>query len=71
MYPGFPVDVLQGGETPSGPERGLLSNMNYPRRHVLTEALLGRGVPGPRAGGLGNPGELLCHVAHSLRFYGD
>ena len=38
---------------------------------MLTETLLGRGVPGPRAEGLGNPGELLCHVAHSLRFYGD
>ena len=35
------------------------------------ETLLGRGVPGPRAGGLGNSGELLCHVAYSLRFYGD
>ena len=37
---------------------------------MLTETLLGRGVPGPRAEGLGNPGELLCHVAHSLGFYG-
>ena len=31
------------------------------------EILLGR-APGWRAVGLGNPGELLCHVAHSLRF---
>ena len=28
-------------------------------------------APGHRAAGEGNPGELLCHVAHSLRFYGD
>ena len=28
-------------------------------------------APGQRAGGLGNPGELLCHVAGNLRFYGD
>ena len=29
------------------------------------------GVPGWRAGGPGNPGDLLCHVALSLGFYGD
>ena len=29
------------------------------------------GVPGWRAGGQGNPGELLSRVACSLRFYGD
>ena len=34
------------------------------------EILLER-APGWRAVGSGNPGELLCHVAHSLRFYGD
>ena len=28
-------------------------------------------VPGQRAGGSGNPGGLLCHVAHSLWFYGE
>ena len=40
--------------------------------HVLTkqELLLGRAL-GWRAGGEGNPGELLCRVAHSLGFYGD
>ena len=40
--------------------------------HVLTkqEILLGR-APGWRAGGSGNPGELLCRVARSLGFYGD
>ena len=29
------------------------------------------GAPGQRAAGWGNPGEQLCHVAHSLRFYGS
>ena len=29
------------------------------------------GVPRWRGGGEGNPGELLCSRAHSLRFYGD
>ena len=40
--------------------------------HVLTkqEILLGR-APRWRAGGQGNPGELLCRVARSLGFYGD
>ena len=28
------------------------------------------GVLGRRAVGKGNPGERLCHVAHSFRFYG-
>ena len=28
-------------------------------------------APGRRAGGQGNPGELLCHMACSLGFYGD
>ena len=28
-------------------------------------------APGQRAGGSGNPGELLCRVARSLGFYGD
>ena len=28
-------------------------------------------APGWRAVGYGNPGELLCHMACSLRFYGD
>ena len=35
------------------------------------EILLGK-VPGWRAVEQGNSGELLCHMAHSLRFfYGD
>ena len=28
-------------------------------------------MPGRRAAGLGNPGELLCHMALSVRFYGN
>ena len=40
--------------------------------HELTkqETLLGRSA-GQRAAGYGNPGELLCHVARGLGFYGD
>ena len=28
-------------------------------------------MPGRKAVGEGNPGGLLCHVAHSLGFYGE
>ena len=36
------------------------------------ETLLGRGAQAERrAGGSGNPGELLCHVARSPGFYDD
>ena len=35
------------------------------------ETLLGTGARGRRAGGSGNPGGLLSHVAHSRRFYAD
>ena len=34
------------------------------------EIFLGR-APRQRAGGKGNPGGLLCHLAFSLRVYGD
>ena len=34
------------------------------------ETLLGKGI-GRRAGGSGNPGGQLCHMACSLGFYGD
>ena len=49
-----------------------LGNELSEETHVLTkrEILLGK-APGWRAGGEGNPGELLYHVAHSLGFYGD
>ena len=33
------------------------------------ETLLGGGYPGREQAG--NSGELLCHMAHSFRFYGD
>ena len=47
--------------------------MNCPRRHTCwqNKRLYCEGVPGQRAGGWGNPGGLLCHVACSLRYYGD
>ena len=34
------------------------------------EILLGKGT-GMENSRVGNPGELLCHVPHSLGFYGD
>ena len=34
------------------------------------ETLLGRGTRA-ESSRLGSPGELLCRVAHSFRFYGD
>ena len=39
---------------------------------VLTkqEPLLGRGTQ-MESSGVREPGELFCHVAHSLKFYGD
>ena len=47
--------------------------MNHPRRqHVLTnKRFYWEVVPGWKAAGWGNLGELLCHVACSLGFYGD
>ena len=47
--------------------------MNWLRKHTCWQRkrLYWEGVPGWRAGGQGNPGELLCQVALSLRFYGD
>ena len=47
--------------------------MSCPRRHMCWQSkrfYWGR-APRWRAGGSGNPGELLCHVACSLGFYGD
>ena len=38
---------------------------------LTKQEILLEGAPGWRAGGQGNPGELLSHVAHSLGFYGD
>ena len=47
--------------------------MNGLRRHVCwwSNRLYWEGAPRQRTGGWGNPGDLLCHVAHGLGFYGD
>ena len=47
--------------------------MNYPRRQMYwqSERLYWGGAPRQRAAGQENPEELLCHVAHSHRFYDD
>ena len=47
--------------------------MNCPRRHICWQSkrFYWERAPRWRAGGWGNPGELLCSVAHSLGFYGD
>ena len=49
------------------------SEMTCPRRHTCwpSKRIYLEGAPGGRTGGQGNPGELLYHVAHSLRFYGN
>ena len=65
----------QEGDPFQGPKVGsclTLGNELSEETHLLTkqETLLGRGA-GWKAGGEGNPGELLCHMARSLRFYGD
>ena len=66
--------LLQEGGPLPGPRVGsylTLRNELSKETHVLTkqETLVGRGtwVESSR----GNPGEVLCHVANSLRFYGD
>jgi len=54
-------------------KRGLiLGNELSKETHVPTkqETLLGRGTRA-ESSRVGNPGELLCHVAHSFRCYGD
>ena len=70
------MEVLQEGDPFQGPRVGsclTLGNELSEETHVLTkqETLWGRGAWGRRAAGLGNPGELLCHVARSLGFYGN
>ena len=51
----------------------LHSEMNCLRRHMCWQSkrFYWKRAPGRRAGGSGNPGELLCRVAGSLGFYGD
>ena len=42
------------------------------KRHAKkAKDFIAKGCPGKVAAGQGNPGELLCHVAHGLGFYGD
>ena len=47
--------------------------MNCLRRHTSWQSkrLYWEGAAGQREVELGNPGELLCHMACNLRFYGD
>ena len=47
--------------------------MNCPRRYTCWQSkrLYWDGTSRQKAAGQGNPGGLLCPVAHSLRFYGD
>ena len=68
--------MLQEG----GPFQGLklgscliLGNELSEETHVLTkqETLLGKGTWMESRKVRGDPGELLCHVARGLEFYGD
>ena len=69
------AELLQEGGPLLGPKSGLLSNT---RKWIVwgdTRADKARdyweGAPGGEQQGWGNPGELLCHVACSLRVYDD
>ena len=48
-----------------------LTEMNCPRRHIFWQSkkLYWEGIPRWRILGVGSPGELLHHMAHSLGFY--
>ena len=60
---------VAGRELLPGPKSGLLSNNQ--KTCKKSKRLYCEGVPGQIAAGRGNTGELLCHMAHSLGFYGD
>ena len=67
---------MAGSGTPSRAQNWALvshSEMNCPRRHICWQSkrYYWERAPGQRAVGSGNPGELLCHMAHSLGFYGE
>ena len=68
------IVLMQEGGTPSTAwEQALVWHleMNCLRRCILSKLeVFWKGLPGWRAGGWGKLRELLCHVAHSLRFYG-
>ena len=64
----------EGGPLP-GPKSGLLSNtwewiVRGDTHADKAKDFIGKGPPGGRAAGKGNPGELLCHVAHISGFMG-
>ena len=72
MKKSFMQDCCRNGDPFRGPKLGsclTLGNESSEEARVLTkqETLLER-APGWRAGGQGNPGELLCRVARSLGF---
>ena len=47
--------------------------MNCLRKHMCWQSkrFYWEVMPGQKAVGEGNPGGFLCHLAHSLRFYGE
>ena len=66
--------MLQEGGPFPGPDSGLLSNISkwIVQGNAHTDKAKDYiGAPKWTAGGWGSPGGLLCHVARSLRFYGD
>ena len=75
FFPSFIRIVLQERGPLPGPESGLFSNTQ--KWIVLGDTCwqskrrYWEGAPGWRAGGYGNPGGPLYHVARSLGFYGD
>ena len=75
IYLWNPLAMLQKERPLPGSESGLLSNT---RKWIVqgdTHAdeardFIGGGAPRQRPGREGNPGGLLCQIAHSLEFYG-
>ena len=60
--------LLQAGGPLPGSKRGSCLTLGHTS---WQSKLYWEGAPEQRGGGSGNPGELLCHVACSLGFYGD
>ena len=71
---GAPHQCCRKGDPFQGPKLGsclTLGNELSEETHVPSKRFYWEREPGWRAGGWGNPGGLLCHVACSLQFYGD
>ena len=74
VHCGAPHQCGRKGDPFQGPKLGsclTLRNELSEETHVPSKRFYWEREPGWRAGGSGNSGEQLCHVACSLQFYGD